>query len=329
MREKISVIIPVYNCESTLNRSLGSLLKQTFTDWEAICVDDGSMDGSARILEEYARKDRRFRIYHKENGGAASARNVGLKAAKSSYIVMLDSDDEFFPDALQRMYEAISATSCDLVTSETEVVRANGIAVCDYIPFKGYMPMSPRLFVRYIRKGPFPFLFKKSIIEQYNLSFPEDLVVAEDYVFTFCYGICSKNIYVLQNPTYRYFYHMREDSLTTRFANLMNDFLDYRANVETPLRVSRFLHSHNFDEALVKQYDYVLCCEFWRMYYMIYNAFAKVGDYETLHKLNQSLKPCKEEMKRLIPWWKWLTILNRYPRLTSTLRKIKKTIYRG
>lgn len=329
MSEKISIIIPVYNCESTLHRSLGSLQKQTFTNWEAICVDDGSTDGSARLLDEYAREDARFKIYHKENGGAASARNVGLKAAKSAYIAMLDSDDEFFPDALQRMYEAISTTSCDLVTSEVEVIRANGVANRDCIPFKGYMSMLPHFFTRYIRKGPVPFLFKKSIIEQYNLSFPEDLVVAEDYVFTFCYGICSKDIYVLQNPTYRYFYHIREDSLTARFASLKNDFSAYKANVETPLRVSKFMHSHDFDKSLVDQFDCELCHEFWRMYYMIYNAFARVGDYKTLRKLKHSIKACKDEMKSLIPWWKWLIIPNRYPRLVPILRKIKKVISRG
>lgn len=175
--------------------------------------------------------------------------------------------------------------------------------------------MSPRFFARYIRKGPVPFLFKKSIIEQYNLSFPEDLVVEEDYVFTFSYGICSKNIYVLQNPMYRYFYHIREDSLTPRFANLKNDYSVYKANMETPLRVSKFMHFHDFDKALVEQFNYELCCDFWRMYYTICNAFAEVRDYKTLRKLNHSIKLCKDEMKNLIPWWRWLTIPRRHPRL--------------
>ena len=79
---KISVIIPVYNCEAFLSRCLDSLLAQSHSDWEAVCVNDGSKDGSAGILDRYAEADKRFKVIHKENGGVSQARNLALEKAE-------------------------------------------------------------------------------------------------------------------------------------------------------------------------------------------------------------------------------------------------------
>lgn len=89
----ISVIIPIYNVEKYLRRCLDSVKNQTFTDWEAICVNDGSPDNSAAILAEYAAMDARFKIVNKENGGLSDARNAGMAVASGDYILYLDSDD--------------------------------------------------------------------------------------------------------------------------------------------------------------------------------------------------------------------------------------------
>ena len=91
----ISIIIPVYNVEKYLRRCLDSVLNQTFQDWQAICVNDGSPDNSAVILDEYAKRDSRFVVVHKENGGSSDARNAGMKHATGDYIMYLDSDDLF------------------------------------------------------------------------------------------------------------------------------------------------------------------------------------------------------------------------------------------
>ena len=89
----ISIIVPVYNVVPYLRECLDSVQTQTFGDWECLCVDDGSTDGSGEVLDEYAQKDSRFRVFHKANGGVSSARNIALNNVKGEYITFLDGDD--------------------------------------------------------------------------------------------------------------------------------------------------------------------------------------------------------------------------------------------
>lgn len=96
-----SVIIPVYNVEEYLQSCLDSVLCQTFSDWEAICVNDGSTDGSVAILEKNAAKDARIKVINQSNAGTAAARNSGIRAAQGDYIFFLDSDDWIVPDTLE------------------------------------------------------------------------------------------------------------------------------------------------------------------------------------------------------------------------------------
>ena len=95
-----SIIIPVYNVAPYLRECLDSVLAQTFTDWEAICVDDGSTDGSGAILDEYAARDSRFRVIHQTNAGVSVARNVALEVVKGEWFSFLDGDDLLCKDAL-------------------------------------------------------------------------------------------------------------------------------------------------------------------------------------------------------------------------------------
>lgn len=104
---KFSIIVPVYNRAGALKECLASILEQTYEDWECLIVDDGSNDETAKSAREYCDKDSRFRYFYKSNGGTASARNLGIKSAKGSWIAFLDSDDLFFSHALQTYRSAI------------------------------------------------------------------------------------------------------------------------------------------------------------------------------------------------------------------------------
>ena len=106
----------MYNVEKYLRRCLDSVLNQTFTDWQAICVDDGSPDKSGQIAEEYASRDERFIVVHKENGGLSDARNAGFPYANGEYIMYLDSDDFIHPQTMEIVYNIAKQNKSDIVS---------------------------------------------------------------------------------------------------------------------------------------------------------------------------------------------------------------------
>lgn len=120
----ISIIIPVYKVEDYLRESLDSVIAQTYQNWEAICVDDGSPDNCGAILDEYAKKDNRFVVIHKENEGTAVAITVAINKSKGKYVTFLDSDDAYAPTFLEKLYNAlinnnVDVAYCDRVDGES------------------------------------------------------------------------------------------------------------------------------------------------------------------------------------------------------------------
>ena len=120
---EISVIVPVYRVEPYLRRCVDSILSQTFTDFELILVDDGSPDNCGAICDEYALKDSRVRVIHKQNGGLSDARNAGIDMAKGEFLTFIDSDDLVAPEYLNRLYHSIKSSAAE-------------ISICNMLPFK-------------------------------------------------------------------------------------------------------------------------------------------------------------------------------------------------
>lgn len=112
---KVSIILPVYNVEKYLNECLDSIVNQTFSDMEIICINDGSTDNSLAILNSYASRDGRIKIISQENAGMGAARNVGIRAAKGDYIFFIDSDDFIYLDAIEEMYGSAVLNDSDMV----------------------------------------------------------------------------------------------------------------------------------------------------------------------------------------------------------------------
>ena len=104
---KLSIIIPVYHTQDTLPKCLDSILRQSFTDYEVILVDDGSPDNSASICDEYAQKDNRIKVIHKKNGGLSDARNAGIEVSKGEYITFIDSDDTIQSNTLKPLMDEL------------------------------------------------------------------------------------------------------------------------------------------------------------------------------------------------------------------------------
>ncbi len=145
---KVSVIIPVYNVEPYLERCLDSVLNQSLTDWEAICVDDSSPDRCPEILERYAAKDKRFVVVHKENGGVSIARNTALDMAKGDFLFFMDSDDFLHPQTFEICVYQAERDNSDMVAytynrayrTWTIVRHFLGIKDSKRVCFKKYRP---------------------------------------------------------------------------------------------------------------------------------------------------------------------------------------------
>lgn len=117
---KVSVIVPVYNNESYLRETLNSLKNQTFSDFEVLCIDDGSIDASSDIIREYEAFDERFHYIFQENSGAGPARNHGMHMAKGEFIAFLDGDDFYSPNYLEKMVDALDKTKADVCICEID-----------------------------------------------------------------------------------------------------------------------------------------------------------------------------------------------------------------
>ncbi len=124
-----SVLVPVYNVSPYLRACLDSLLLQDFTDFEAVLADDGSTDGSGEICEEYAAKDRRFRVVHLQNGGVEKARRAAFENSSGTYVVFLDSDDYVRPGLLSDLHKIIDREACDIVAFGYQAFDENGVQV--------------------------------------------------------------------------------------------------------------------------------------------------------------------------------------------------------
>ena len=114
---EISIIIPIYNCEKYLSRCLDSIINQTFTNIEIICINDGSTDSSLKILQDYKTKDPRIIIINQNNQKLGAARNRGLEIQKGNYITFIDSDDWIDNDYLEKLYNAIKTHNADCAIS--------------------------------------------------------------------------------------------------------------------------------------------------------------------------------------------------------------------
>ena len=134
---QISVIVPVYRVEKYIHRCVDSILAQTFQDFELILVDDGSLDSSGVICDEYAQKDSRIRVIHKENGGLSSARNAGIEVAKGEYLFFIDSDDVIHPDCLRILMSCIRDSGAEIAQGYFTRFREDSTPEAWFIPWDG------------------------------------------------------------------------------------------------------------------------------------------------------------------------------------------------
>lgn len=178
---KISVIVPVYNVEKYLRRCIDSILGQTFTDFELLLIDDGSTDNSGKICDEYAEKDNRIRVFHKENGGVSSTRQLGIKEAQGKFSIHVDSDDWIEKDMLEIMYKEAVETRSEIISVD---YYQNEQYIAEQYPLTNWQIIDSMLNGK-IRGVMWNKLVKHSLYVNHQICFPYNINFCEDvYVCT-------------------------------------------------------------------------------------------------------------------------------------------------
>lgn len=219
-KDLISVIVPVYNAQKYIEKSIQSVLNQTYCNWELILVDDGSMDGSYDICNMYSRRERRITCIHTDNLGRVHARKTGIQIAKGSVIAFLDSDDWLEPDALQKMYSEMCNNRADCVIAGYIETYVDGEKVVLNTMPQGVYNMKqlqevffPNMlcYSDFCELGIQPFLwnklFKRKIIEPYIEETDERIVIGEDVVSVFPALLNATTISVVGSAYYHYCLH--------------------------------------------------------------------------------------------------------------------------
>lgn len=277
MEVTFSIIIPVFNVEPYLRECLDSVLHQSCGNWEAVCVNDGSTDGSASILEEYAALDNRIRIINQPNGGLSAARNTGLQKASGEYILFLDSDDWLETRALEIIKKELSP-SLDMLCfggwqgDKSETPIAEG-------PMKGWDYYNRHA----LEHREFPFVcvvlrcYRRQFLIDNHLDFKEG-ILHEDNHFTPRVCLKSKSAKVIPEQLYHYrvrpgsimttrSLHSREDII--RIANELSELFGKEKDIDKTI-VCRAI-THHYQAAFVgasrQETDTLRPLVNWRLYY--------------------------------------------------------------
>lgn len=226
-KNKVSVIIPVYNVEKYLEQCLDSVINQTLKDIEIICVNDETQDNSLEILKQYAKKDNRIKIINTANHGLGAARNYGFDQATGDYIFFLDSDDWIKETALEKLYNKITESELDMVFYQMiNYIDEDNSLVNDHIydheglqhdnlherEFFTYKDVEEHLFT--IPVTAYSKLYKKSFLLDNNFRFPEGILYEDNEFFYDAFFNCRKAGFIKEHLLYR---RRHKNSITGKF----------------------------------------------------------------------------------------------------------------
>lgn len=201
---KISIVIPAYNAEKVIGRMLDSICRQSFQDWQAVLIDDGSQDATGAILDQYAAMDKRFTVIHQPNGGVSSARNAGMECACGQYLYFADADDELDVDCLALLYRAASKTQADLTTCGFRYVNSFGDTLGTWLPTK--QESVNDYCVDWIKRYGINTLCNKLLVRSLvKTQFDTEHAMGEDLKFVCDYLGDVQKIAIIERPLYIYY----------------------------------------------------------------------------------------------------------------------------
>ena len=291
--KKVSVIVPVYNTEKYVEKCIRSILAQTYRNLEVICVDDGSTDQSAKILQELAQEDSRIKCFHISNHGQAYARNMALEKATGEYITFVDSDDYIENDMYEILVKEIQQKNVDIVccnyfmdVSEKKYVVENTKQVPDCI-------ISSNEFMKYIYerdnyRGVAGYLWTrliktdviKSELNYMKIQFDNRFRNGQDILFVAELNLTTKYVYYVNKPLYHYV--QREDSVVHSKKNILKT-LQW---VEAYEKVIQYYQEKEIDTEIIEliQRMYVYRCG------KILEIAYEENDKEKVEILKQKIK---------------------------------------
>ena len=198
---KLSIIIPVYNAEKEIEKSIESILNQTFKDYEIICINDGSVDNSWDILTKLSKKEKRIKIFDQKNQGPHVARNNGMTKAKGEYIMFMDSDDYLQSNSfLQEYMDKITSKKLDILIGSYVKRDENGKLL-----YKQKINTKSS-WTKYMQVTPWGRIFRRDFLEKNKIDF-EKVIIGEDIYFNFKAYMCTNKIGYIKNFDYVYFFN--------------------------------------------------------------------------------------------------------------------------
>lgn len=241
---KVSIIIPIYNVEKYVHKTIDSVINQTEKDIEIILVDDGSTDGSGKICDEYAFKDERIRVIHKTNGGLSSARNAGIKVASSDYIMLLDGDDFLNAHAVSILNETMEKYPSDFIQFHYQEVRENDNDLIEDHNEQIYQAHSLQEMYSNLYKAGGEFasactkMYRKDVIKEVlfkNIRHEDEM---------WCTDAFRNGMTVTYIPNVLYYYVMRENSIIHSTFNLKK--LDVFKVIDERIKTLEYNHLQEY-----------------------------------------------------------------------------------
>lgn len=219
MRPTVSIIVPIYRVEPYLRCCVDSILAQTFRNFELILVDDGSPDNCPIICDEYAAKDYRIKVIHKENGGVASARNIGLEASNGAYLSFIDPDDWVKPEFLEEMLEVLQKENADMALCGTTRVWDDGSVTEEILPEKRCFELDEIQMLMTHGNWYYAVLWNKLYRRESfdGVHFPQNYIHEDEAVLHRVVGNCRK---IAMIPQILYIYRQSDDSIMRRAFNI-------------------------------------------------------------------------------------------------------------
>ncbi len=204
---KVSIVVPVYDAHDYIERCVRSIQDQTFDDFELILIDDGSKDDSFAICQDLSKSDKRIKVFHKENGGASSARKYGVEKALGTFVTFVDADDTIPSNALNDLYFIAESSGADIIQGERRFISVDGKEAisgfeCDEVC--GSHDYIKYLFKGYTNCGPIATLYRCILFDDDTFNLPEDVKLNEDFYMNMCLGLNAVKVALIKKTVYNY-----------------------------------------------------------------------------------------------------------------------------